>query len=378
MSVYFDYLSGSPIDPRVIDVMIPILKGTYGNPLSLHRIGREAASILEQSREQVATFIGASPEEIIFTSGGVESNNLAVKGMLTVHEYGQLLASAVEPMSVLQSAQALESWGFSTTMIPVDANGQLNLLSLDKLLNKFVRLASVAWVVAETGTVQPIEEVAEQVKASGVPFHCDATLAARLFPIDVHELNIDALTICASTIGGPPGVGALFLRHGVRIRPVIDGGAQEMGRRAGRENLAGIAGFARATELALSERQIRFSKLRELDRCLKSRLSEIPDLIFNVNLPSRAPGILSCRIEGMESEALLMQLDEAGIFASPASPCSAAVRKASHVLKAMGLSDEQAASTLNFSLSWETEMQEIDELIEVLKSAVERLRAMSF
>jgi cysteine desulfurase len=378
MSAYFDYLSGSPLDARILDAMIPVLEGVYGNPLSAHQIGRAAAEVLSQARETVAEFIGATPDEIVFTSGGMEANNLAVKGILTAHENGQLLACAADPLSVLKSAEALERWGFSTSLIPVDGNGSLNLFSVNKLLNRFTKLISVGWVVAETGNIQPVEEVAEEAQSAGVPFHCDASVAARFFPVSVKELGADTLTLCSSFIGGPPAVGALYIKEGTRLIPQLDGGAQEMGRRSGREDLAGIVGFARALELMHDEREERFLRLKRLDAILKSRLLEIENLILHADLPSRAPGIISCRIEGIEAEALLLMLDERGVYASAGSACATVGRKASHVLKAIGLSDEQAASALNFTLSWDTEEQEIDELINVLKPAVEKLRAMSF
>jgi len=378
MAAYFDYIAGSPIDPRVIDAMLPYLKEAYGNPISQHKPGQAAAMALQVSREKVAAFLNASPDEIIFTSGGTESNNLAVKGLLTVHDHGQLLASAVEPHSILKAAESLERWGYSTSLVPVDSNGQINLLNINKHLNKYTRLASAAWVVAETGAVQPIEEIADIVRSSGITFHGDATVAARFFPIDVRAMNIDALTICAGTLGGPPAIGALYLREGTRIQPMLEGGPQEMGRRSGKENLPYIVGFARALELAMSERQERFKKMKKLDLHLKRRLSEISDLVIHADLPSRAPGILSCRIDGIESEALLMDLDEAGIYATAGSPCATMLHKPSHVLKAMGLSEEQAASTINFSLSWDTQISEIDEMISVLKPALDRLKAISF
>jgi cysteine desulfurase len=379
MSAYFDYLSGSPIDPRVLDAMRPYLSGRFGNPLSPHAVGREAARVLEESREKVAAFIGASSEEIIFTSGEVESNNLAIKGLLTVHENGQLLAAAVEPLSILRPAEVLEKWGFSLSLIPVDGNGQVRLSALEKLLNHFVKVASVSWVVAETGAVQPIEAIVEQIKEySSVPVHCDASLAARLFPVNVSELNIDALTISADLLGGPPAVGALYLRHGLRLQPLLDGSPQESGRRSGKENLPGIVGFARAVELTESERSARFSVLKKLDQHLKIRLHEIPDLVIHADLPSRAPGVLSCRVEGLEAESLLTHLDQAGFYATAGSSCASLIGKPSHVLKAMGLTDEQAASSLNFSLSWESIESEINDMITVLKKAVAQLRTLTY
>jgi cysteine desulfurase len=379
MSAYFDYISSTPLDPRVLDAMLPYLTRFHGNPLSPHKLGREAAKALDDAREKVAAFIGASPEEIIFTSGEVESNNLAIKGLLTVHENGQLLASAVEPLSILRPAESLEKWGFSLSLIPVDANGQVRLLSLEKLINNFTRVASVSWVVAETGAVQPIEAIADQVKeASSVPFHCNASVAARLFPVNVRDLNVDALTISSDLLGGPMAVGALYLRHGVRLQPLLDGSPQEGGRRSGRENLPGIVGFARAIELALSERQDRFNKLKRLDGHLKNRLKEIPELVIHSDLPSRVPGILSCRIDGLEAEALLTHLDQAEIYATADSPCASMIGKPSHVLKAMGLSDEQTASSLNFSLSWDTKESDIDDMIAVLKQSVAQLKTLSY
>lgn len=378
MSAYFDYLSGSPLDQRIIDAMLPVLEGAYGNPLSAHQVGRVAAKVLAQARGTVAEFIGADPDEIVFTSGGIEANNLAVKGILTANESGQLLACAADPLSVLKSAEVLERWGFSTSLIPVDGNGSLNLFSVSKLLNRFTKLVSVGWVVAETGNIQPVEEVAEEARSAGVPFHCDASVAARFFPISVRDLGVDTLTLCSSYIGGPPAVGALYIKKGTRLIPQMDGGVQEMGRRSGRENLAAIVGFARALELIRDEREERFLRLKQLDALLKRELMRIKNLIIHADLPSRAPGIVSCRIEGIEAEALLMMLDESGVFASAGSACATVGHKASHVLKAIGLTDEQAASALNFTLSWNTEEQEIEELINVLEIAVEKLQAMNF
>jgi cysteine desulfurase len=377
MSVYLDHLSGSPLDPRVEEAMLPFLHGFYANPISPHKPGRDALVALQQAREKVADFLGAEPGEIIFTSGGIEANNLAVKGLLTVHENGQLLASAVEPMSVLQSAESLERWGYSLALVPVDGNGQVKLAALEKALNKFTRLASVAWVVAETGAVQPVEEIAETVKAAGVPYHCDATHAARLFPINVKELNIDALTICSASLGGPPAVGVLYLRKGSRLQPQIEGGSQEDGRRSGQWNLPGIVGFARAVELTAVERRDRFNSLRALDSYMKAKLQRIPDLILHADLPSRAPGTLSCRINHFEAESLLMSLDREEIYATSGSPCATQAGKPSHILKAMGLTDQEAHASLNFSLSWNTKETEIDAMIAVLEKTVKKYKSMA-
>ena len=378
MSAYFDHIFASPIDPRVVEAMIPFLRGTYGSPISQHKIGREAAAAIQNCRERVAACINASPDEIIFTSGGIEANNLAIKGLLTVHDQGQLIASAVEPLSVLKPAESLERWGYSTSLLPVNNHAQIELLHLKRHINKFTKLASAAWVVAEVGTVQPIEEIAKEVKSHGVTFHCDATIAARYFPLDVKSLNVDAMTLCGSPLAGPPATGALYLRENTRLQPLFDGGPQEMGRRSGKENLPGIVGFTTALELQVAERQARFKKPKQLDKHLRSRLLEIPDLVIHADLPSRVPGVMSCRVEGIESEALLIMLDEAEVYASAGSPCASMLRKASHVLTAMGLSPEQAASSLNFSLSWDNEIAEIDEMIAVLKPALERLKAMSY
>ncbi|MFH1863053.1 MAG: cysteine desulfurase family protein [bacterium] len=378
MPAYLDYLSWTPIDTRVADAMILHLKEEYGNPLSLHAVGRKTAAAIQDFRTKIANFIGATPQEIVFTSGSMESNSLAVKGVLTAFGKGELLASAVDPLSVILSAEALEPYGYTKSLIPVDANGQIKLLNLPGLINQNTRLASVCWVVPEIGVIQPIEEVAAQMREAGILFHCDATTAARYFPINVRELKVDLLTISSSILEGPPGVGALFVREGVKIQQLIDGGTHERGRRSGEENVPGIAGFAKAVELMAAERQARFNKLKKLDAHLKNRLKEISGLILHADLPSRVPGIISCRIEGVESEALLMLLDDAGIYASSGSHCAAILRKIPHVLTAMGLTGEQAASTLTFSLGWNSEKSEIDEMIEVLKPIAKQLQDMSF
>ena len=378
MPAYLDHINWSPIDPRVREAMIPHLSEKYGNPIAFHSAGQKGAAALHRFREKIASFIGASPREIIFTSGSMESDNLAVKGVLTSDDDGQLIASAVEPQSVLQSAIFLERWGYTTALIPVDAHGRIDLSSLDELYTDKARLISVTWVVDGIGTVQPIEDVANWAKDRGIPFHCGGTAASRLFPINVRKMNIDLMTLNANTLGGPPGVGALYVREGIKIQPQIEGGLQERGRRGGMEPLADIAGFAKAAELAAQERDVRLEKLKAMDCYLRESLSDVPDLVIHADGPTRAPGTLSCRAEGIEAEALLMQLDDAEIYASADSPCAGISRKSSHILKAIGLSEEQANSTLSFSLSWETQKSEIDDLITVMKPEIERLRAMSF
>jgi cysteine desulfurase len=379
--VYLDYNATTPIDPRVFEAMIPYMKEEFGNPSSIHSFGSRAKAALDNSREQVAGFLGAHPKEIVFTSGGSESNNLAIKGVaFRLREKGaHLITTRIEHASVLETFRFLESHGFRVTYLGVDEYGLIDLGELRESITEDTILASVMFANNETGVIMPIREIGEIVKEKGVIFHTDAVQAVGKVDIDLEDLPVDLLSLSAHKIYGPKGVGALFIRveafRGTPLQPLIHGGGQERERRSGTENVPGIVGLGKACEIAKVEMKTEESRLRDLrDELHEGILERIRGVKLNGHPERRLSNTLNLSFEGVEGDSLVMNLDIEGIAVSTGSACSEGNVEPSHVLLAMGLPREIAVSSLRFSLGRFTEREDIDRVIDALPRIVERIR----
>ncbi|OGN96412.1 MAG: cysteine desulfurase NifS [Chloroflexi bacterium RBG_13_51_18] len=378
--VYLDNTAGTPVLPEVKEAMLPFLGEVYGNPQSLHDWGDAARMAVDEAREKVAGLIGADPEEIIFTSGGTESNNLAVKGLALARQTQgkHVVVSAIEHFSVLHSARTLEKWGFKVTEVPVDKNGIVDPADVKKSIKKDTVLVSIMHANGEIGTIEPIKEIAKITKELKIPFHTDAVATAGTIPVNVNELEVDALSLAGSQFYGPKGAGALWVRKGVRIIPLLDGGIQEDGRRGGTENVPGIIGLGKAAELAAAQIQSRIKKLTPLrDSLLKGLPSKIKNVVVTGHPQNRLPGHASFCVEFIEGEAMLMLLNSKGIAVSSGSACTSRALKASHVLLSIGLSHEIAQGSVLFTLGLDTAKKDIDYVLETMPPVVDRLRQMS-
>ena len=378
--VYLDNAATTLILPEVLESMLPYLRDAYGNPQSLHYWGDEPRETIEEARGRVAALIGAQPGEIIFTSSGTETNNFAVKGLAMAQQSKgkHIVISAIEHFSVLHSARTLEKWGFEMTEVPVDRHGLVNSDDVARSIRKDTVLVSIMHANGEVGTIQPIAEIAKLTKEAGVIFHTDAVATAGTISVDVRELGIEALSLAGNQFYGPKGVGALWLRKGVRIIPFLDGGVQEGGRRAGTESVPAIVGLGKAAELARAEMQSRVNHLSPLrEKLIRGLLSRIDHVILTGHPTQRLPGNASFCIEFIEGEAMLMLLSSQGVAASSGSACTSRALKASHVLIAMGISHEIAQGSLLFSFGLGNTEEDVDYVLEVLPPIVDRLRQMS-
>lgn len=378
--VYLDNAATTPLVPEVREVMMPYLGEAFGNPSCLHDWGDSAREAMETARDQVARLIGADTDEVIFTGSGTESNNFAIKGLaLAQQSRGKhVITSAVEHFSVLHSAKTLEKWGFELSVVPVDKYGVVDPDDVRKSLRKDTVLVSIMHGNGEVGSIEPIQEIARITRESKVVFHTDAVATAGKIPINVEELGVDALSLAGNQFYGPKGVGALWLRRGVRIIPLLDGGVQEGGRRAGTENVPAIVGLGKAAELAGDNMKSRAEHLAYLSSRL---LAELPDKIDHVIVTGhprhRLPGHASFCVEFIEGESMLMLLNSRGIAVTSGSACTSKALKASHVLIAMGLPHELAQGSLLFSFGIDNSTGDVDYVLEVLPPIVDRLRQMS-
>jgi len=379
--IYLDHSATTPVDPEVAALMMTYYTEKYGNPSSVHGFGREAKQGLEEARRQVAELIGATPQEITFTSGGTEADNLAIMGTAeAMRKKGKhLITSAIEHHAVLETCEYLAKNGFELTVIPVDAEGLVSVEDVRKAVRPDTILISVMHANNEVGAIQPIVEIGNLAKELGITFHVDAVQSLGKIPINVKEMNIDLLTISSHKIYGPKGVGALYIRKGVRIVPMAHGGSQEKKRRAGTENTPGIIGFGKACELIgkrMAEDVKHQIKLR--DKLMNGIVERIE--YVKVNGPTgekRLSNNVNVSIRFVEGESLLLSLDMLGIAASSGSACTSGALDPSHVLLAMGLIHEIAHGSLRFSLGRQNTEEEIDYVLEQLPKIVERLRMMS-
>ncbi len=378
--VYFDNAATTPLLPEIRDAMMPYLKEFFANPSCLHGWGDAPREGMEEARGQVGRLIGASAEEIIFTASGTESNNLAIKGMALARQSKgkHVVISAIEHFSVLHSAKTLEKLGFELTLVPVDKQGLVDPEDVRRSIRRDTVLVSVMHANGEVGTIQPIREIARIARESDVPFHTDAVATAGTIPVDVKNLGVDALSLAGNQFYGPKGAGALYVRKGVRIMPLLDGGVQEGGRRAGTEDVPAITGLGKAAELARSNMEVRVKHLTSLrDRLLNELPAGIGQVRVTGHPRNRLPGHVSFCVEFIEGEAMLMLLNSKGIAVSSGSACTSRALKASHVLIAMGLPHEVAQGSVLFTPGINNTAEDVDYVLEVMPVVVDRLRQMS-
>lgn len=377
MNVYLDYAATSPLDPAVLEAMRPFLGPSYGNPSSAHSLGEEARVAVEEARRKVADLIGAMPHEIFFTSGGTEANNWALLGLTIMkgRNEGHLITTEVEHPSILEVTRFLESLGFEVTYLSVDGKGRVDPEDVRKALRPDTVLVSVMHANNETGVLQPISEIASVTREAGVPFHTDAVQTVGHLPLDVRELGVDLLSLSAHKFCGPKGIGALFVREGLDLAPLMRGGGQERGMRSGTENVPGIVGIGKASEIAMEAMREEAERLRELKLRLYEGLRDrVPGLHLNGDLEGSLPGILNVSIEGVPGETLVLNLDLEGIRVSTGSACHSHRIEPSHVLMAMGLGERRALEAVRFSLGRWTREDDIELVLGVLPRVVEGLR----
>jgi cysteine desulfurase len=378
--VYLDNAATTPLLPEVRESMMPYLGDVFGNPSSLHDWGDGAREAVESAREQVAALIGASPDEIVFTGSGTESNNFAVKGLALAQQAKgkHVVVSAIEHFSVLHSARTLEKLGFEASEVPVDKHGVVDPDDVLRQIRKDTILVSVMHANGEVGTIEPIQEIARITRERKIPFHTDAVVTVGTIPVDVAELGVDALSLAGNQFYGPKGVGALWIKKGLRIMPLLDGGIQEEGRRAGTENVPAIAGLGKAAELAKTQMTDRIKRLTPLrDHLLKELPTRIEHVVVTGHPLQRLPGHASFCVEFIEGESMLMLLNSKGIAVSSGSACTSRALKASHVLIAMGLSHEIAQGSILCTLGIDNTDEDIDYVLETMPPVVDRLRQMS-
>ena len=375
--IYLDNAASTMVDPRVVDAMVPYFGQMYGNPSSIHRHGRTALRAVRQARGQVADLVGAKPSEILLTSGATESNNtvlLAMNDSTDCHT----ITTAIEHDAVLEPCRRLERRGVCISYLSVDPDGLVDLDALESKISRQTRLVSVMLANNEVGTIQPIKKISKICHDHGVLLHTDAVQAVGKMPVDVNELGADFMSISSHKIGGPKGVGALFVREGLQLAPLILGGGQERGLRSGTENVAGIVGFGHACMLCMEGMKQNIMHYRRLSQRLVSGImSSISHCKLNGSGSMRIPNNVNVTFLGIQGEDLIIKLDEYGVAASTGSACSVNVQKASHVLQAMGLSRDEISGSLRLTLGTNNTESEIDRAIELIKKAVFELRAVS-
>jgi cysteine desulfurase len=381
MRVYFDHNATTPVDPSVADAMVHALREEFGNASSVHRFGQQAKAILDEARTGVATLIGAEPSELVFTSGGTEADNFALRGAAEALEptgRRHLIATAIEHEAVLVTLKALARRGWKTTLLPIDETGIVKPETLEAALTDDTAVVSVMHANNEIGTIQPIAELARITRARGALFHTDAVQSVGKIPVDARALGVDLLALSAHKFNGPKGAGALWIKRGTRIAPILTGGKHERTRRAGTENVPAIAGLGAAAQIArtkLADKAVRVAALR--DRLESEILARIPGTIVNGARQPRVPNTTNISFERIEAESLLIALDLEGIAVSTGAACSSGTLEPSHVLRAMGLPTHRAQNSIRFSLGAENTDAEVDYLLEKLPRAVEKLRTLT-
>ncbi|MCL7476456.1 MAG: cysteine desulfurase [ANME-2 cluster archaeon] len=375
-----DNASGAPVDKRVVEAMLPYFGSRVGNPASLHESGAEARKALEGARESVAALIGAQSKEIIFTSGGTESNNIAIRGAVQrlKKKGNHIIISAIEHMSVVNTCKDLQREGFEVTTVPVDKDGLVDPTRIAQEVTDQTILISCMYANGEIGTIQPVPEIGAMAREKDIIFHVDAVAAAGKIPIDVQKDTIDLLSLASNDLYGPKGVGALYIRSGVALRPVMTGGGQERGLRSGSENISGIVGMGKACELAKEEMEHDARQMEALrEKLIEGILGKMKHSYLTGHRTKRLPHIATFRFSFIEGESIIMSLSDLGVEASTGSACSVKTLEPSHVLIAIGLRHEEAHGSLLLSLNkWNTR-EEVNHVLESLPQVVERLRALS-
>jgi cysteine desulfurase len=378
--IYLDYAATTPMRPEVLEEMQPYLKEIFGNPSSIYSYGHEAKAGMDKARTTVASLLGAREEEIVFTGGGTEADNFAIKGVGFANRSrgNHIITSSIEHHAVLETCHFMETQGFAVTYLPVDEYGMINPDDVKNAITPETILITIMHANNEIGTVQPISEIGKIAREAGVYFHTDAVQTVGHIPSDVNELNVDMLSTSAHKLYGPKGVGALYIRKGTRIVPLIHGGEQENNRRASTENVAGIVGFGKAAELAkleLEEESARITSMRE--RLIDNLVTRVDEIQLNGHPTRRLPNNINLTVAYTEGESIVLNLDLKGICASTGSACTSSSLEPSHVLVAIGLPQEIAYSSFRMTLGkWNTD-EDIDRIIQVLPEVIANLRSMS-
>jgi cysteine desulfurase len=380
MNAYLDYQSSKPVDPRVIEAMMPYFQDKFGNSSSLHKIGDEATKIMEESRQTIANFINAEKDEIIFTSGATESNNLALIGftMRNKQEGNHIIISEIEHISIHNIAKYLGKLGFIISKVPVDQYGRVDLEKIkDRLTDKTI-LISIGYANNEVGTIQPIAQIGTFCRENKITFHTDAVAAEGLLTLDVKRDDIDLMTLSSNDIYGPKGIGALYIKKGIRLNPIIVGGGQERGLRSGTENIPGVVGMAKATEIMQKEMDKETERLLGYrNKLIKNIMEKIPRTYLNGHPEERLSNNVNLRFDGIEGESLLLLLNDKNISTSTGSACSSKTLEPSHTLIALGLLHEEAHGSMELSLGRFNTDNDIETLLKTLPKAVDRLRKLS-
>ena len=376
--VYLDHNASTPVHPEVVEAMLPYFEERYGNASSIHRFGREARDAVEAARAEIAGFLGVEPDEIVFTSGGTESDNLAIKGIAHARGRGHILTSQVEHHAVLRTGQALERAGFDVTYLPADGQGLVDPDDLRRAIRPDTILISVMYANSEVGTIMPIREMGQIARERGIPFHVDGVQAFGKIPLSVRADGINLLSASSHKIYGPKGVGALYIRKGTKMVPVQHGGDHERRRRAGTENVPAIVGFGKAVGVRARDMGEEADRVRALrDRLWRGTVARVPEVRLNGHPERRLPGTLNLSFRGVDAESLLLALDLKGIGASAGSACTSGSLEPSYVLTAMGVPTEWSLGAVRCSLGRATTEADIDYVLEVLDPVVARIRALS-
>jgi cysteine desulfurase len=373
--VYLDHNASTPVHPEVVAEMLPFLTERFGNPSSVHGFGRDAREGLDLARERVARFLGARPEEIVFTSGGTESDNLALKGLAGARRAGHLITSRIEHHAVLRTCQALETSGFAVTYLPVDAHGMVDPDDVKRAIRPDTVGISIMHANSEVGTIQPIAAIGAIARGAGIPLHVDAVQTFGKLPIDLDAWGVDLLSCSAHKIYGPKGVAALYVRRGIRMVSVQHGGEHERRRRAGTENVASIAGFGRAVEIRARDMAEEADRLRALrDRLWEGLRATVPDVRLNGHSTERLPGTLNVAFRHVESESIVLGLDLKGVAVSAGSACTSGNVEPSYVLVAMGVPLDWAMGAVRCSLGRSTTAEDVDYALQCAAPLVGKLR----
>ena len=378
--VYADYQSAKPVDPRAVEAMLPYFTEKFGNAASLHGVGDVATAALEEARTRVAAFFGAEPREIVFTGGATEASNLGIVGyaLRNRRKGDHIIISEAEHISILNIAKYLEKNGFRVTRVPIDLFGRVSLKKLRARITDETILVSVQWASSEIGTIQPIAEIAALLDGTGIALHSDAVAAEGLVPIDTGAVPVSLLSLSSNDLYGPRGLGALYVRQGVQVAPVLLGGGQERGLRSGSEDLASIVGMAAAADLLGAEMGPEVARIQAIrDRLVERVLAEIPDSHLNGHPAERLPNNAHFRFDAVEGEAMILSLRDEGIAASTGSACSSKTLEPSHTLLSCGLLHEEAHGSLEFTFGRWSRKDDVDRIMAVLPGVIARLRALS-
>jgi len=377
--IYLDHAATTPVLPEVADAMRPYMTEMFGNPSSVHSFGQEAKRVLDESRDAVARIIGADASEVYFTSGGTESDNLALIGVAKAAKNGNhIITTAIEHHAVLETCEYLKTAGIETTVLPVDEHGLVDPAQIEAAITDKTILVSVMHANNEIGTIEPLEEISKITRERGILLHTDAVQAIGAIPMDVNALGVDLLTLTAHKFYGPKGIGALYVRKGTRIAPIIHGGSQERQRRAGTENVPGIVGLAKALEISQVDIEARARSISDLrDYLIRGLVERIEDLRLNGHPTRRLPNNVNVAVQYIEGEGMLLSLDMIGVAASSGSACTSGSLEPSHVLRAIGLPQDIAHGSIRFSLGRATTQADLDFVLDHFPPIVARLRSLS-